>query len=182
MGNPMDLLDIPKDYHEFADVFDKKKAYTLPPHRPYNLKIETEEGAVPPSNCMYSLSQLELEALRVFIEENVRSGFIRHSKSAHRAPILLIEKKDGDLRLCVDYRSLNCLTKKDHYPLPLISYLLDTLQKAHIFTKIDLCHAYHLVRIADGDEWKTTFRTHYGSFEWLVVPDFPTDLPPFKDL
>ena len=63
MGNLMDLSDIPKDHHEFADIFDKKKADTLLPHRSYDLKIETEEGAVPPSNCMYSLSLSELEAL-----------------------------------------------------------------------------------------------------------------------
>ena len=69
----------------------------------------------------------------------------------------------------MDSCGLNRLTKKDRYPLPLISDLLDTLQKARVFTKIDLCHAYHLVRIADGNEWKTTFRTRYGSFEWLVV-------------
>ena len=97
MGNLTDLSDIPEDYHKFADVFDKKKADTLPPHRSYDLKIEMEEGAVPPSNCMYSLSPSELEALRVFIEENVRSGFIRPLKSPHRAPILFIKKKGGNL-------------------------------------------------------------------------------------
>ena len=106
---------------------------------------------------MYSLSPSELEALRVFIKENICSGFIRPSKSLHGAPILFIKKKGGDLQPCVDYCRLNHLTKKDHYPLPMISDLLDTLQKAHVFTKIDLCHAYHLVRIADGDECKTTF-------------------------
>ena len=119
---------------------------------------------------MYSLSPSELEALQEFIEENVHSGFIRPSKSPHRAPILFVKKKGGALRLCVDYRGLNRLTKKDHYPLPLILDLLDTLQKARVFTKINLWHAYHLVRIAEGDEWKTTFRTRYGSFEWLVIP------------
>jgi hypothetical protein len=167
---PMDLSDIPEDYHEFADVFNKKKADTLPPHRSYDLKIKTEDGAIPPHSRMYSLSLSELEALRVFIEENARSGFIRPSKSPHRAPILFVKKKGGDLRLCVDYCGLNRLTKKDRYPLLLISDLLDTPRKARVFTKIDLHHAYHLVCIADGDEWKTTFRTHYGSFEWLVVP------------
>ena len=167
---PTDLSDIPEEYHEFADVFNKKKADTLPPHRSYDLKIETEDGAIPPHSRMYSLSPTELEALRVFIEENARSGFIRPSKSPHGAPILFVKKKGGDLRLCVDYRGLNRLTKKDRYPLPLISDLLDTPRKARVFTKIDLRHAYHLVRIADGDEWKTTFRTRYGSFEWLVVP------------
>jgi hypothetical protein len=70
----------------------------------------------------------------------------------------------------VDYHRLNKITKKDRYPLPLISDLLDTPQKAHTYTKIDLCHTYHLVHIAEGEEWKTTFHTCYGSFEWLVMP------------
>ena len=87
----MDLSDIPKDYHEFTDVFDKKKADALPLHRSYDLKIEMEEGAVPPSNHMYSLSPLESEALWVFIKENLHSGFIRPSKSLHGAPILFIK-------------------------------------------------------------------------------------------
>jgi len=172
-----DLSAIPEEYHEFADVFNKKKADTLPPHRPYDLNIETEEGATPPPGRMYSLSPTELEALRVFIEENVRNGFIRPSNSPHGAPILFVKKKDGSLRLCVDYRGLNRLTKKDRYPLPLLSDLLDTPRKARIFTKIDLRHAYHLVRVAEGDEWKTTFRTRYGSFEWLVVPFGLTNAP-----
>ena len=119
---------------------------------------------------MYSLSPSELEALRIFIDENVRSGFIKPSNSPHGAPILFVKKKDGSLRLCVDYRGLNKITKKDRYPLPLISDLLDTPRKARLYTKIDLRHAYHLVRVADGEEWKTTFRTRYGSFEWLVMP------------
>ena len=70
----------------------------------------------------------------------------------------------------MDFRSLNKVTKKDHYPLPLITDLSDAPRKARIYTKIDLQHAYHLVQIAKGDKWKTAFRTHYGSFEWLVMP------------
>jgi len=80
-----------------------------------------------------------------------------------------MKKKDGSLRLCVDFRGLNKIMKKDRYPLPLISDLLDSPRKARIYTKIDLRHAYHLVHIAEGDEWKTAFRTHYGVFEWSVM-------------
>lgn len=119
---------------------------------------------------MYSLSQTETKALREFVDEHLRINFIRPSSSAHGAPILFVKKKDGSLRLCVDYRGLNRISKKDRYPLPLISDLLDAPGNAKIYTKIDLRHAYHLVRIAEGDEWKTTFRTRYGSFEWLVMP------------
>jgi len=165
-----DLSSVPEEYHEFADVFNKKKADTLPPHRPYDLKINLEEGSSPPVGHMYSVSQSELQTLREFIDEHLRIGFIRHSSSPHGAPILFVRKKDGSLRLCVDYRGLNKITKKDRYPLPLVSDLLNTAGKARIYTSLDLRHAYHLVRVTEGDEWKTTFRTRYGSFEWLVMP------------
>jgi hypothetical protein len=133
-----DLSSIPEEYHKFADVFSKGKSDTLLPHRPYDLKIDLKEGASPPPGHMYSLSQPELDALCTFIEENVCSGFIWPSKSPHSAPILFVKRKDGSLRLCVDYCGLNKITKKDHYPLPLISDLLDVPRKACIYTKIDL--------------------------------------------
>ena len=113
---------------------------------------------------------MELEALRVFIDENLSNSFIRPSNSPHGAPILFVKKKSGELQLCVNYRGLNRISKKDRYPLPLLSDLLNTPKKARMYTKINLCHAYHLVHIADREEWKTTFHTHYGSFEWLVIP------------
>jgi hypothetical protein len=86
-------------------------------------------------------------------------------------------KKDGGLRLCIDFRSLHKLTKKDCYPLPRISNCLESPKKAWIYTKIDLRHAYHLVRIREGNEWKTTFWTRYGSFEWCVMPFGLTNAP-----
>jgi hypothetical protein len=117
------------------NIFSKGKVENLPPHRPYDLKIDLEEGGAPPPGHMYSLSLSELEALQIFIDKNVRSGFIRPSNSPHGAPILFVKKKDGSLRLCVDYRSLNKIMTKDHYPLPLISDLLDTPRKACLYTK-----------------------------------------------
>ena len=154
---PVDLSKIPEQYYDFADVFSKSKADTLAQHRPYDLKINIEEGATPPHGPIYSLSQTELLALREFIDENLATGFIRPSRSSHGAPVLFIRKKDGSLRLCVDFRGLNKLTRKDRYPLPLTKDLLDAPCKARIYTKIDLRHAYHLVRIFPGDEWKTAF-------------------------
>ncbi|HEV7736493.1 MAG TPA: reverse transcriptase domain-containing protein [Chlamydiales bacterium] len=164
------LTEVPEEYHEFADVFSKKKADSLAEHRPYDLRIITEEGSVPPIGPIYSLSANELQALREFIDENLAIGFIRPSRSPCGAPVLFVKKKDGSLRLCVDFRGLNKITKKDRYPIPLIADLLDAPKRARIYSKIDLKHAYHLVRIAEGDEWKTAFRTRYGSFEWLVMP------------
>ena len=94
---------------------------------------------------------------------------IRPSQSSAGALILFIKKKDSSLCLAVDYCGLNKITKKDRYPLPLIPDLLDRLCSAHVFTKLDLCGAYNLVCIADGDEWKTVFRMRYSSYEFQVM-------------
>ena len=161
---------IPEVYSDFTDVFSKAKAGSLAPHQPYDLKIVTPNGVVPPHGRMYLLSETETKALREFLNEHLASGFIRPSRSPHGTPVLFVKKRDGSLRLCVDFRGLNKITQKDRYPLSLITNLLDAPQKACIYTKIDLQHAYHLVQIAEGDEWKTTFRTHWGSFEWNVMP------------
>jgi len=173
----LDLDIIPLEYRDYADVFSKAKASELPPHRDYDLKIELEEGTSPPLGTLYSLSLVELSALRTFIDENLNTGFIRPASSSHAALVLFVKKKDGSLRLCVDFRGLNKITKKDRYPLPLISDLLDSPSHAKIYSKIDLRHAYHLVRIAPGDEWKTAFHTRYGSYEWLVMPFGLTNAP-----
>ena len=124
-----DLSHIPKEYHDFADVFNKAKADTLAPHRPYDLKIDLEEGFAPPIGAMYSLSQSKLQTLREFIDEHLRIGFICPTTSPHGAPVLFVRKKDGSLHLCVDFRGLNKISKKDRYPLPFISDLLTTAVK-----------------------------------------------------
>jgi hypothetical protein len=103
--------------------------------------------------------------LRDYLTENLAKGFIWHSKSPAGTPILFVKKKDGSLRLCVDYRGLNKITKKNRYPLPLILGLLDRLRTGKIFTKIDLRGAYNLLRIRLNDEWKTAFHTCYSHFK-----------------
>ena len=168
---------IPEAYHQYLDVFSKQKAVALPPRRPYDHSIALEDGTTPPFGPIYSLSEVEQLALRTFLDENLANEFIRPSQSSAGAPVLFIKKKDGSLRLAVDYRSLNRITKKDRYPLPLIPDLLDCLRSARSFTKIDLRGAYNLVRIADGDEWKTTFRTRYGSYEFQVMHYGLTNAP-----
>ena len=111
-----------------------------------------------------------MTALQEFLEEHTWNGFICPTKSPWGAPVLFVKKKDGSLCLCVDFRALNKVTEKDRYPLLLITDLLNAPGPTRIYSKIDLKHAYHLVRIAEGDEPKTAFRTHYGSFEWRVMP------------
>ena len=177
LAEASDLSNVSSKYHEFTNVFSKTKDEVLAPHQPYDLKINLEEDAQPPVGPIYSLSASEQEALKEFIEENLNTGFIRPTSSPHGAPVLFVKKKDGSLRLCVDFRGLNRISKKDRYPLPLISNLLDSPRKAWVYSKIDLCHAYHLVHITNGDEWKTAFRTCYGSFEWSVMPFSLTNAP-----
>jgi len=138
ISEKIDLSAIPEEYHEYADVFSKSKAETLAPHRSYDLRIELEKDSHPPVGTIYSLSKFEQEALKEFIDENLTNGFIRSTSSSHGAPVLFVKKKDGSLRLCIDFRGLNKITKKDQYPLPLISDLLDSPRKARIYTKIDL--------------------------------------------
>ena len=104
-------------------------------------------------------------------------AFIRPSHLPGRAPVLSVHKKDGSLHLCIDFCSLNKIMKKDRYPLPCISNLLNSLRKARFYMKIDLCHTYHLVCIQEGNEWKIVFHTCYSSFEWHVMPFGLTNAP-----
>ena len=108
------------------------------------------KGSRPPLGPIYSLSALELQTLREFLNKNLRTGIIRLSNSPCSVPVLFMKKKNGSLRLCVDYRGLNKLTQKDRYPIPLLSDLLDASNKARIYSKIDLKGAYHLVHITSG--------------------------------
>ncbi len=178
-GVSKDKVDIPlpKKYQEYADVFDKVKASTLPVHRQYDCPIDLQPGKEPPWGPIYNLSPRELEVLRTYIDENLTNGFIRHSKSPTGAPIFFVKKKDGSLRLVVDYRGLNKVTIRNKYALPLISTLLERISGAKYFTKIDLRGAYKLVGIRPGDEWKIAFRTRYGHFEYIVMPFGLTNTP-----
>ena len=125
-----DLSKVSSKYHEFTNVFSKTKAEVLAPHHPYNLQINLEEDAQPPVGLIYSLSVSEQEALKEFIEENLNMGFIQPTSFPYGALVLFVKKKDGSLHLCVDFCGLNYIFKKDHYPLPLISDLLDSSCKA----------------------------------------------------
>ena len=142
----------------------------LPKHTEINdHAIELVDGQQPSYGPIYSLGPVELETLKAYIETNLANGFMRPSKSPAGAPILFDRKSDGFLRLCVDYRGLNNLTIKNRYPLPLIGESLDRLGRAKRFTQLDLTSAYHQMRIREGDEWKTAFRTRYGHFEYQVM-------------
>jgi hypothetical protein len=170
-------LQVPTEYYDYLDIFSKRKGTTLPPRRHHDHCIDLMDNLSPPFGPIYSLSEVEQLALREFLDENLSNHFIRPSQSSASVPILFIKKKDGSLCLAVNYCGLNKITKKDQYPLPLIPDLLDRLRSAHTFTKLDLRGAYNLVRIADGDEWKTAFRTRYGSYEFQVMHYSLTNAP-----
>ncbi|SOV04157.1 uncharacterized protein UDID_17020 [Ustilago sp. UG-2017a] len=162
--------DIPKPYQHLRDVFDEVEADKLPHHTEHDLHLELIEGGKPPQGPLYLKGPKEMTELRRYLDENLKKGFIRPSKSPARSPVLFVPKKDGGLRLCVDYRGLNEITVKNRAPLPLIEEQLFLLRKARIYTKLDLRAAYNLIRIAKGDEWKTAFGTQLGLYEYLVMP------------
>ena len=164
-------VKIPDKYLDFADVFSEEKALVLPERTELNEHaIDLEDGKQPPYGPIYSLGPVELETLKTYIETHLKTGFIRPSKSPAGALIFFDKKPDGSLHLCVDYWGLNNLTIKNQYPLPLIGESLDRLGRAKRFTQLDLTSAYHRMRIKEGDEWKTAFRTRYGHFEYQVMP------------
>uniref|UniRef100_A0A8D0AQG0 Reverse transcriptase n=1 Tax=Sander lucioperca TaxID=283035 RepID=A0A8D0AQG0_SANLU len=164
---PTDLSTVPPIYHDLAEVFSKEKALSLPPHRPYDCSID----------LLYNLSAPEREAMEQYIGESLKSGIIRSSSSPVGAGFFFVSKKDKTLRPCIDFRGLNNITVKNKYPLPLLSSAFEPLVGATVFTKLDLRNAYHLVRIKEGDEWKTAFNTPLGHFEYLVMPFGLTNAP-----
>ena len=129
-------------------MFDPEKAGELPPLGGFEHSIDTTDP--PPYGPLYNLSEAQLEALRSYLADAIKKGWIRPSISPAGAPILFVPKKDGGLRLYVDYRSLNKVTIKNQYFLPLIDKTLDRLISARIFTKLDLKNVYYYIRIRKG--------------------------------
>ncbi|KAJ1023351.1 hypothetical protein NDA18_004875 [Ustilago nuda] len=164
------LLEEPPSSLPAFDVFNEVEADKLPHHTDHDLHLELVEGGQPPQGPLYLKGPKEMSKLRRYLDENLEKGFIRPSKSLARSPVLFVPKKDGGLRLCVDYRGLNEITVKNRAPLPLIEEQLFLLWKARIYTKLDLRAAYNLIWIAKGDEWKMAFGTQLGLYEYLVMP------------
>ena len=167
---------------EFPDVFPDDIS-GLPPDREVEFTIDlipdTEPISIPP----YRMAPAELRELKAQLEEFLSKGFIRLSISPWGAPVLFMKKKDGSLRLCIDYRQLNKVTIRNQYPLPRIDELFDQLQGSRVYSKIDLRSGYHQLRVQDSDVPKTAFRTRYGHYEFLVMPFGLTNAPAsFMDL
>ncbi|KAH0614368.1 uncharacterized protein H6S33_000004 [Morchella sextelata] len=175
-SNPTEEL-VPTTYHQYLHLFQESEAQALPIHRYIDHEIPLQEGKQPPFGPLYSMSSEELKTLREYLDDQLTRGYICSSSSPAGAPVLFIKKKDGSLRLCVDYRALNALTVKNRYPLPLINDTLDRLKDTKIYTKLDLRNGYNQIRIKEGEEWKTAFQTRYGLFEYLVMPFGLTNAP-----
>ncbi|KAL4032901.1 hypothetical protein IC575_005984 [Cucumis melo] len=167
---------------DYLDVFLEELS-GLPPHREIEFAIELEPSTVPISRASYRMATAELKELKVQLQELLDKGFIRPSVSPWGAPVLFVKKKDGSMRLCIDYRELNKVTVKNKYPMPRIDDLFDQLQEAKVFSKFDLRLGYHQLRIKNSDVPKTTFRSRYGHYEFIVMSFGLTNAPGvFMDL
>ncbi|QRW20759.1 Retrotransposable element Tf2 protein [Rhizoctonia solani] len=176
-ADPDPLAELPPQYHEFARVFGKEEFKVLPPHREYDISIDLTPDAKLTPGPIYGMTDAESKALKQHIDEELATGKIRPSTSSAGAPVMFVKKADGSLQLVVDYRKLNDVTQKNVYPLPRQDDLMAKLRNAKLFTKLDLCWGYNNVRIKEGDEWKTAFRTKYGLFKYLVMPFGLTNAP-----
>lgn len=154
---------------KFVDVFPESIS-SLPPKRDIDFTVELITGSTPISRAPYHMRILELTELKMQLQELLDKKYIRPNVSAWGAPILFIRKKDGTLRLCIDYRQLNKLTVRNKYHLPRIDDLFNQVQGAKVFSKINLRFDYHQIRIKEEDIHKTAFRTRYGHYEFVVLP------------
>ncbi|KAG8490964.1 hypothetical protein CXB51_014701 [Gossypium anomalum] len=167
---------------EFIDVFPEELP-GLPPEREVEFGIELAPGTTPISIEPYRMASTELNELKVQLQELIDKGFARLSYSPWGAPVISVKKKDGSMKLCIDYRQLNKVTVKNKYPLLRIDDLFDQLRGTTIFSKIDLRSGYYQLRVKDQDVPKTIFWTRYGHYEFLVMPFGLTNAPAvFMDL
>ncbi|GJU99102.1 putative reverse transcriptase domain-containing protein [Tanacetum coccineum] len=175
------IKDVPI-VRDFPEVFPEDLP-GLPPARPVEFQIDLIPGAAPVARAPYRLAPSEMKELSEQLQELSDKGFIRPSSSPWGAPVLFVKNKDGSFRMCIDYRELNKLTVKNHYPLPRIADLFDQFQGSNIYSKIDLRSRYHQLRVREQDISKTAFRTRYGHYEFQVMPFGLTNAPAvFMDL
>ena len=129
---------VPKRFWKWRKVFGKAESERMPVQKPWDHAIELKEGFVPRKGKMYSLSRDEREEVQAFVEDQLRKGYIRSSKSPQTSPVHFVAKKDGKRRMMQDYRYINKGTIKNTYLLPLIMDILDGVGTKKMFTKLDL--------------------------------------------
>lgn len=161
---PSTMLEIPKEYHKFVEVFSKTKAISLPRHRSYDYAIDLLPGTMLPFNCIYPLSLTEQQVMKNYLQVLI---FTHPPLLPQQASLWRKKGKDFIRALTC---GLNQIAVKYPYPLPLVPSALEQLQSARLLTKLDLCSAYNLMHIRKGDNWKMAFRSTSGHFKYCVMP------------
>lgn len=185
MGYLAYLINKPKENVNIDDVavvtnfrdVSPEELNSLPPDREVEFAIEVIPGTMPISKAPYRMALAELKELKVELQELVDHGFIRPSSSPWGAPVLFVKKKDGALRMCIDYHGLNNVTIKNKYPLPRIEELFHQLQGSSVYSKLDLRQGYYQLKVKEEDVPKTAFNSRYGHYEFVVMPFGLTNAP-----